>query len=238
MIFFSHPSAGDKKIFLEEEFFRYLILSRRHRVGDKISVRNLEDKNLYEYEIQEIGKKKSVLELVGVQYFEPEKKNKTIHLAWGICDLKTITKTLPFLNELDVQKISFIWCDRSQKIKNFQKFIDEKFKKILISSCEQCGRTDLIKIDIVESTEKFLKNFPDTKILDFPNPSFQHFAGSEFSVAIAKEKKYLKSPFLIGPEGGFSPEEKKIFDPEKIFSFKTNLVLRSETAVVKIASMQ
>lgn len=243
MIFFYHPSAGEKKISLEEEFFRYLILSRRQRVGEKISVRNLKDENLYEYEITEIKKKNAVLEFVGANMCvrpkisqgqthrsAPTEKQNKIHLAWGICDFKTITKTLPFLNELGVKQISFIWSERSQKIKNFPL---EKLEKILISSCEQCGRTDLMELNIYESTEKFLAEFPQTNILDFGGKNFPvDTVGATHPAAEEKQ-----SPFLIGPEGGFTDKERNIFDQEKIFSFENKNVLRSETAAVKIASI-
>lgn len=221
MIFFYHPLAGEKKILLENDFFRYLILSRRHRVGDKIFVRNLKNLELFSYEVSEIGKKKAFLCFLEKSQEKAEKNLKNFHLAWGICDVKTITKTLPALNELGVVKISFIWCERSQKV---GKISQEKLEKILISSCEQCGRKKLMEIEFFDSLSQFFQENSEVKILDF--------GGKTLSCPSDK-----KSAFLVGPEGGFSENERKIFDEKNIFSFDTDLVLRSETAAMKIASM-
>jgi 16S rRNA (uracil1498-N3)-methyltransferase len=41
---------------------------------------------------------------------------------------------------------------------------------------------------------------------------------------------------LVGPEGGFSQEERELFEGLKVVGFDTELVLRSESAVVAVAS--
>jgi len=58
------------------------------------------------------------------------------------------------LNEIGVSKISFIYCDRSQK--NFIINL-KRVKKILINSSQQCGRSVMMDIEEIECIENFLE---------------------------------------------------------------------------------
>jgi len=68
------------------------------------------------------------------------------------------------LNEIGVGKISFIYCKRSQK--NFKPDID-RFMRILQSSSMQCGRTDIISLEIIDSLGEFVARYPECAVLDF-----------------------------------------------------------------------
>ena len=94
--------------------------------------------------------------------------------------------------------------------------------KILINSSQQCGRSTLMKLEICESLEVFLKQYPQTKILDFS----EHTLESTTSV----------DTILIGTEGGFSHEERVLFNKENVLGLHSNLILRSETAAISVAS--
>jgi 16S rRNA (uracil1498-N3)-methyltransferase len=140
---------------------------------------------------------------------------------------------------MGVEKITFVRCERSQGNVKITDKVLEKFKTILLSSCEQCGRNTLMRIDIINfeeyikniSEEKFEKNY-ENYICDF---SGQYFLDKE----ILSFKKNIHNDlysFLIGPEGGFSPNEKgqmnNLFQKKlvKIRKFNTSLVLKSESA--------
>jgi len=70
--------------------------------------------------------------------------DKKVHVGWCIVDPKTVEKTVPTLNELGVVKISFLYCERSQK--HFK--IDlERLKRILTGECRTRfrGRTSAMR---------------------------------------------------------------------------------------------
>jgi len=140
---------------------------------------------------------------------------KPFHIGWCKIDAKNIEKVLPSLNEIGVTKITFIECDRSQR--NFKIKVDRLYK-ILINSNQQSGRLSLMDIDFCDSLDNFLQNYPNAKICDFGGKIIDEY----FEVGV------------VGCEGGFSTRERKLF--KDIVSFDTPLILRSESAVVSLAS--
>jgi 16S rRNA (uracil1498-N3)-methyltransferase len=146
---------------------------------------------------------------------------KNIVIAWCVVDPKTIEKTLPFLNELGVQKIEFIYSKRSQKSYQIR---PERLDAIIIASCEQCGRTQKMEFEVFDSLTDWLKSKNEFFVLDF---------GGE-----ALPKELQGGVYLIGPEGGFDDDEKTKLKAcaKAVYSFDSGLVFRSETAAAAIAS--
>lgn len=211
--------CGENILEIKDEVYNYLIKARRHKIDDEIYFRNLKDENLYLYKIVLIDKKKAILNL-----FNSEKKilinNKTLHIGWCVIDPKTVEKYIASLNEMGVDRISFIYSDYSQK--NFKINI-EKLEKILINSSCQCGRSDIIKLDIYKNLNEFISKNQNVYFLDF-------------STTLIDEKKDEIKTIVIGCEGGFSNNERENFDKDFIVGFDSNLILRSETAVLAVCS--
>ena len=223
MIFTYNKKAGEKELILEGDSFVHLFKSRRSDIGEILEFRNMKDNFAYFYKVKEVKKKKAILELVEKKELE-KKEWRYLHLAWCIIDPKTIKEALPYLNQLGVSEISFIHCDRSQKNFNLKK---DKIEKILISSSEQCGRNDLMKINFYDSYQKFEEENDNIFLLDF--------GGTDLN-KLKKEDLDKIKVVLIGPEGGISSKEREKFFNEQIISFDTGLVLKSENAAIAIAS--
>ena len=183
--------CGTNILEIKDEVYNYLVKARRHKIDDEIYFRNLKDNNIYLYKIDMIDKKKAILTLISSE----EKiilSQKKLHLGWSVVDPKTIEKYISSLNEMGVEKITFIYSDFSQK--NF-------------------------KINI----ETFIKENDDVYFLDFSNTSID-------------EKSDLIKTLVIGCEGGFSNKEREIFNKNNIVGFNSNLILRSETAIISASS--
>jgi len=215
MQFVYYPQTSPQ-IVLTGEQHKYLFKVRRIKKDELVKIRNLKDDYLYIYKIDSINKKEALLTLTE-KIHDPQKPQKSMHLAWCVIDPKNIEKTLPALNEIGVEKITFVYCDYSQK--NF-KLKMERLEKILINSCQQCGRSSLMEIEILNSSAEFFEKYEDFYALDFD--------GRE----IGCESSYDK-PYLIGPEGGFSEEERKFFKEKLKFR---SFILRSETAAVSVSA--
>lgn len=211
--------CGENILEIKDDVYNYLIKARRHKIDDEIYFRNLKDENLYLYKIVLIDKKKAILNLLN-----SEKKilinNKSLHIGWCVIDPKTVEKYIASLNEIGVDRISFIYSDYSQK--NFKINI-EKLEKILINSSCQCGRSDIIKLDIYKNLNEFISKNQDIYFLDFSKTSID-------------EKRGEIKTIVVGCEGGFSNNERDKFDKDFIVGFDSNLILRSETAVLSVCS--
>ena len=145
MKFLYDKNAGEERLKIVNEAFLHL-KARRVEAGERISVRNLRDGKEYIYEIDEIERRSANLSLVFASLNCEHKFDFTI--AWAVVDPKTIEKALPFLNELGVGKIAFVYTKFSQA--NFK--IDlEKLNYINALSCEQCGRTSLMEFEIYKN---------------------------------------------------------------------------------------
>ena len=215
MQFVYHPKAGEAVLAVDGESYNYIFKVRRHKRGEIIAFRNLKDSYLYFYKIDEVSRRKGVFELIDKEDKELKPK-RSFHLFWCVIEPKVIEKTLPMLNEIGVGKISFVYCARSQK--NFTIKLD-RLRKILINSCQQCGRSHLMELEILKDLDETLKRYNDIALIDF----------SEKKLSCAD----TITKALIGPEGGFTSSERAKFS--QIFGLDS-FVLRSETAAVAVSA--
>ena len=207
--------CGTDILEIKDEVYNYLLKARRHKIDDEIYFRNLKDENLYLYKINFIDKKRAILNLVSSQN-KVLLNDKKLHLGWCVVDPKTIEKYIPSLNEMGIDKITFIYSDFSQN--NFKINI-EKLEKILINSSCQCGRSNIIKLAVCKNLDNFIKENEDIYFLDFSE------------ISIDNKKDEIKT-LVIGCEGGFSANERSKFNKQNVIGFNSSLILRSETAII------
>jgi 16S rRNA (uracil1498-N3)-methyltransferase len=79
-----------------------------------------------------------------------------------------------------------------------------------------------LTFDSYKNIADFIEEYPDTKVFDFTENILESGAGFK--------------RVLIGCEGGFSPSEKELLSQQEVFRLKTPMVLRSESAVMSVAS--
>lgn len=217
MQFLYDESAGENELCLKNENFHHLKV-RHVKAGECLNLRNLNDDFLYTYVIKELSRNFATLTLQA-----KTRQNAPIHrnlsLAVGVIEPKSIEKILPFLNELGLKKLIFVFTQFSQK--NF--IIDEKrLKRILIGSCEQCGRADLMSFEYFESVIEFKKAYLKAIMVDFNAQNDDFSALSEDEI------------LFIGAEGGFSENERGLF--ERKIRLKSPYILRSQSALCAIAA--
>ena len=214
MKFLYSKEAKNERIRLEGEGFLHL-KARRAKIGERIDVRNLTDGQNHIYEIINLDKRGAELNLIFSH--DVEARNSDLTLAWAIVDPKTIEKALPSLNEIGIAKIVFFYGEFSQK--NFE--LDfSRLERILISSCEQCGRNDLMKFEIYKSLDELVKFYPNVALIDFEGENLDDYAGKEI--------------LAIGPEGGFSRSEREAV--AKKYGLKAKNILRSQTAILGVTA--
>jgi 16S rRNA (uracil1498-N3)-methyltransferase len=210
--------AKENRVKISIKEYSHIFKVRRIDKNKPLFFRNLKDDFIYTYKIEEIDKKKATLVLI-----DKEKSNNStksaLHVGWCIIDTKVVEKHLAMLNEMGVKKLTFVYSEFSQK--NFKLDL-QRLKRILINSCEQCGRTDLMEIELLNDVKEYLNLYPNSIIIDFSNN-------------LLENSLHVES-FLVGPEGGFSKKERELFEKNKIFGLKSQNILKSQTAVLGVCA--
>jgi len=147
--------------------------------------------------------------------------NVELHLFQSIIKKDNFEFIVEKCTEIGASAFHPIISERSEK----KSLNIERLNKIGKESAEQSGKTKLPEIFAPESLGKAIKEFDgELFVLDFDGESLS----KTFS---AKEGK--KIGILIGPEGGWSENERIIFDEMGIRSFSLgSQILRAETAAI------
>ena len=211
--------AGAETLRLKGEEYKYLFKVRRHNVDDLLYFRQRQNsEELYQYKVLSFDGRSASLEFISSEKNEI-KSEKELHIAWCVIDPKSVEKVLPSLNEIGVSKITFIFCERSQK--NYK--IDlKRYKRILETSSQQCGRSQGMIFDVAKNMASFIQENPETVVLDFCDEVLRCDTNIH--------------TVLIGCEGGFSEDERQQVENLKSFRLDTAMILRSESAAMAIAS--
>jgi len=218
MLYLYHKDASQTQLTLVGDEHRYIFKVRRHKVEDTLYLRNLEDGLLHRYIITYLDKRSVILDLQESKILDI-KANVSLHIGWCIIDSKSVEKVLPTLNEMGVDKITFFYCERSQK--SF-KLDFKRLEKILLNSSQQSGRSQMMTLEMSENLEDFIKENPQAKMLNFSENNF--ISNSDIDTIV------------IGCEGGFTEAEVAQFTAQNIVRFETPLVLKSESAVCAVSA--
>ena len=218
MLYLYNSQAGTTSLTLEGDDHRYIFKVRRHKVDDTLYLRNLQDGLLHRYSITHLDKRSVHLTLQESTTLDV-KASQLLHIGWCIIDPKSVEKVLPSLNEMGVDKITFIYCQRSQK--SF-KLDFKRLEKILLNSSQQSGRSEMMKLEMAEDLESFIEENPDAKMLNFSENNFI--------------SKMAIDTIVIGCEGGFHEDEVALFKSDDIIGLDTPLVLKSESAVCAVVA--
>jgi 16S rRNA (uracil1498-N3)-methyltransferase len=218
MLYLYHKEAGKPGLTLLGDEHRYIFKVRRHKIDDILYLRNLEDGLLHCYIIVFMDKHSVSLEFQKSQSLAVQAK-APLHIGWCVIDPKSIEKILPSLNEMGVEKITFIYCKRSQKSFN----VDfKRLEKILLNSSQQSGRSVMMQLGTAPSLKAFIAENPQSCLLNFS----EHTFSSQISI----------DTIVVGCEGGMTEDEVALFAPHKVIGFDTPLVLKSESAVCAVAA--
>jgi len=147
--------------------------------------------------------------------------NIELHLFQSIIKKDNFEFIVEKCTEIGASAFHPIISERSEK----KSLNIERLNKIAKESAEQSGKTKLPEIFAPESFGKAIKDFDgELFVLDFD--------GEILSKTISS-KENKKIGILIGPEGGWSENERIVFDEMGIKSFSLGeQILRAETAAI------
>ncbi len=151
--------------------------------------------------------------------------NLELHIFQGIIKKDNFELIVEKCTELGVTAIHPVLAERSEK----KDLNMERLRKISTEASEQSGRVELPEIFEPTDLEIAVENF-DGEIfaLDFDGESLR----------AKRSNPDLKLGILIGPEGGWTENERDFFEHKKIKSFSLgSQILRAETAAIAVSSI-
>ena len=221
-LYFSDKIQSDLVAHLKKEQSHYLKDVMRLKEGDTFSVFN----NQGEWNASIVSYEKQVAKIKITAKFRDKKNEQNIWLAFTPIKQNPLNFIIQKGTELGVQKFIPILSERT-----IVKDINiERIKKIIIESAEQSNRISVPEIVKLETLKNFISNFPKKGCLVF----------CDINCNQSNLKKILSQNdldpicILIGPEGDFSSNERKLIvalEQSQSISLAKN-ILRTETAAV------
>jgi len=233
---FYHPDtiSAHCEIILSEDTSKHLVKSLRLKPSDKIILFNGDGYD-YHGEVSDIDKK-------NVKIAVHEKKLNTSEADIDISILQSVTSRdkLDFIfqknTELGIKNFYLINTQRvnfkipQSKTENRI----EHLKKVVISACEQSGRSKIPTVHETILGLNKLTNEDDHSCKLILNPYTDYLLSNLINNDLINKKSFQ---ILIGPEGGFSEAEIKVAENAGFKSLSLGKrVLRTETASLSIAS--
>ena len=187
----------------------------RFRAGQQVVLFDgLEHDRLYEI----ISIASTEAELRMITDYKRQLPKKDIYLFWSLLKKDKNDWVLQKCTELGVSHFIPLIADRSEKTG----FNSERAKKIVIEASEQCGRSDIPIIRDAMHVSKALGQYQDRIDLYICEQNSEGELVTDKSVGV-----------LIGPEGGWSDEEKAMFKNLNIKQLNLHdFTLRAETAAI------
>jgi len=226
-LYFSEKIQSDLVAHLKKEQSHYLKDVMRLEVGDTFSVFNRQGE--WSASIQNYEKQAVKIKILGK--FRDKKKEQNIWLAFTPIKQNPLNFIIQKGTELGVQKFIPVLSERTI-VKDINV---ERIKKIIIESVEQSNRISVPEITKLEQLKSFLSNFPLEGSLIFCDINCET---SDLKNILSK-KDLGPICILIGPEGDFSENERKLIVELKQ-SYSISLaknILRAETAAVAAVTL-
>ena len=221
-LYFSEKIQSDLVAHLQKDQSHYLKDVMRLKAGDAFSVFNSQGEwkaNIQNYEKQ--GAKIKILEK-----FRDKKNEQNIWLAFTPIKQNPLNFIIQKGTELGIQKFVPISSERTT-VKDIN---IERVKKVIIESAEQSNRISIPEIIKLDKLKNFISNFPQDGCLVFCDINCDK---SDLKNILSK-KGIEPICILIGPEGDFSENERKLIlelEQAQSISLAKN-ILRTETAAI------
>ncbi|MCF6263688.1 MAG: 16S rRNA (uracil(1498)-N(3))-methyltransferase [Xanthomonadales bacterium] len=208
---------------LEGSQAHYLARVLRLRAGHNLEVFN-GDGNNYSAEILTVSKKTLSLKIKLCSVGIPASKIR-INLVQALTRGERLDYSLQKATELGVNAIQLVLTQRVEL------HLDEKrlqrrmqhWQQVIISACEQCGRSDLPMLSAPLLLADYLAIKPESERMVLDPQARQGVSGVELSSGSVD--------LLIGPEGGFTQTELMLLAAENVQAMRIGpRILRSETA--------
>ncbi|WMS86236.1 16S rRNA (uracil(1498)-N(3))-methyltransferase [Pleionea litopenaei] len=220
----------DTQMNLDEDAVRHLVTVLKSRVGDAIILFNGDGYD-YRATITHVAKREAAVQ-VHEKALPANESPLDIHLFQAVARGDKMDWVIQKAVEMGVQSITPLFTVRTG-VKLPEDRLRKKmahWQKIIISACEQSGRSRLPTLRQAISLNELVQSdicWPHSIILD------PHHGQS-----IMRLPQYTQYNIFVGPEGGFSDEESSMLRQQQCLSVQLGpRILRTETAGLAICSV-
>ena len=221
-LYFPDKIQSDLSSHLPKEQTHYVKDVMRLKIGDKLSIFN----TLGEWKALIESYEKNRAKIKIMEKVRDNDNEKNIWLAFSPIKQNSLNFLIQKGTELGVQKFIPILSDRTI----VREVNIERIKKIIVEASEQSNRISVPEINKPDSLKNFLSIFPKNGCLIFCDIN-----SNQNNLKNIFEKK-VDGPMciLIGPEGDFSENERKmIIDHNQTYSISlAKNILKAETAAL------
>ncbi len=207
-LYINHPLSENKTIELPKQAAHHIVTVMRMKAGREVVLFNGEAHN------DKAGEFKATLAYVdkknvcvAVGEFVERNIESPLQTEMGVCLIKNdrMDWLLQKATELGVSKISPLWSEYTD-IKIPVDRLEKKrqhWQQVVISACEQCGRTSVPEISSPQKFPQWLDVVTANKKIIL-HPSGKSKYGGE---KINQDNTFSSVALVVGPEGGFSENE-------------------------------
>ena len=221
-LYFPDKIQSDLSSHLTKDQTHYVKDVMRLKIGDKLSIFN----TLGEWDAAIESYEKNGAKIKIMEKVRDKGNEKNIWLAFSPIKQNSLNFLIQKGTELGVQKFIPILSDRTI----VREVNIERIKKIIVEASEQSNRISVPEINKPDSLKNFLSIFPKNGRLIFCDIN-----SNQNNLKNIFEKK-VDGPtcILIGPEGDFSENERKmIIDHNQTYSISlAKNILKAETAAL------
>ncbi|MEN3972105.1 16S rRNA (uracil(1498)-N(3))-methyltransferase [Sphingomicrobium sp. XHP0235] len=217
-LYIDAPMHEGAAVPLDQRQAHYVGTVMRRQVGDALHVFNGRDGE-WRGELVDVAKKRAMLKLTGKT--REQEAPTGVTLAFAPIKKQAIDVLIEKAVELGVETLQPVLTQRT----NAARIGAERIEKNIVEAAEQCGRTALAELRTPVRLEKWLMQ-RDGGPLYFADetggaPALDSFAPPPATI-------------LIGPEGGFTPEERAMIRGEEgaVAISLGPRILRAETAAL------
>ncbi|OJW50600.1 MAG: 16S rRNA (uracil(1498)-N(3))-methyltransferase [Alphaproteobacteria bacterium 41-28] len=221
-LYVENPLLENQDVVLTENQSHYLQKVMRLKENDDVLLFNGRDG---EWKARITGTSKKSTILFPITQSRPQRREGDLWLLFSPLKPKRQEFLVEKATELGVSCLCLVHFERTSVPKvNF-----EKMQAHAREATEQCGRLTLPEIKPLMSLNALLKNWPAERFLLFGDESLS--SPSLEALNLNPQKPYA---FLVGPEGGFSPQELSLLKsfPQAQGVTLNPHILRAETAAL------
>lgn len=229
----------EENIYINGTDFNHISNVLRLKVGEQITIGNMDTGENYLCEILKFDKEKVTTKII--EKLKEQKEIKLeIHILQGIPKSDKMELIIQKSVELGVSKIIPIQMDRSivKLNEKDEKKKNERWNKIAESAAKQCERDIIPEVSMSIKTDNIETIKKDYDIIIVAYEKEENNTIKDVLKEIKKKNKPAKIAIIIGPEGGISDREIQLFKnmDAKIVTIGKR-ILRTETVALAISSM-
>tara|TARA_Y100000590_G_scaffold127501_1_gene145788 strand:+ start:45 stop:770 length:726 start_codon:yes stop_codon:yes gene_type:complete len=222
-LYFSKELKANLQSNLSNEQSHYIKNVMRLKPGDTISLFNATNG---EWDAKIVNHNKENTEFKVEKLIKEKKLENDLWLAFSPIKKNLLDIMIQKTTELGIQKFIPILSERTM----VKEINTVRIKKIIIEASEQSNRISVPQIENLQPLKIFLEQFPNNGSLVFCDIKSKK---SDLKNILSKKNEGPVC-ILIGPEGDFSENERKlIIEKKEIFSLSlAKNILRAETAAI------